>query len=181
MISIVNINSEEAARQTHDVNSRKNKPFVSIDCSKITNLTLLESELFGHEKGSFIGAYARKIGLVEIANGGSLFLQDPPYSVMYQLSVDLIFRLGGRDRIEVDVHVYVAKTSEEDKVLTLAELEKREIIARLTANNNKTQVAMSLGITIKTLYNKLHLYGLWDRFSIHKAKEVVVETNNSGG
>lgn len=64
---------------------------------------------------------------------------------------------------------------------TLEELEKEEIIARLTANNNKTQVAMSLGITIKTLYNKLHLYGLWDRFSIHKAKEVVVETNNSGG
>ena len=62
---------ELVARHIHEKSNRKNKPFVAINCGALRE-TLLESELFGHEKGSFTGAYNKKIGLAEAANGGTL-------------------------------------------------------------------------------------------------------------
>ena len=66
---------EVAARAIHQMSPRHNKPFVTVECSGLTE-HLFESELFGHEKGSFTGAHQRKIGLIESADGGSLFLDE---------------------------------------------------------------------------------------------------------
>jgi transcriptional regulator with PAS, ATPase and Fis domain len=64
---------EGLARAIHDANSKR--PFVAVDCASLTE-TLLESELFGYEKGAFTGAQQRKQGLVEAADGGTLFLDE---------------------------------------------------------------------------------------------------------
>lgn len=66
---------ELVAKAIHDNSTRANQVFVPLDCSGLTE-TLFESELFGHEKGSFTGAHTRKIGLVETAKGGTLFLDE---------------------------------------------------------------------------------------------------------
>jgi len=66
---------ELVAKAVHDASRRADKPFVAVDCSGLTE-TLFESELFGHERGAFTGATARRIGLVEAASGGTLFLDE---------------------------------------------------------------------------------------------------------
>jgi DNA-binding NtrC family response regulator len=78
---------ELVARALHDTSPRTAEPFVPVDCSGLTE-SLFESELFGHEKGSFTGAYGRKRGLVEAANRGTLFLDevgDIPLSLQVKL------------------------------------------------------------------------------------------------
>lgn len=78
---------ELVAKAVHDASGRADKPFVAVDCSGLTE-TLFESELFGHERGAFTGATARRIGLVEAASGGTLFLDevgDIPLSMQVKL------------------------------------------------------------------------------------------------
>lgn len=278
---------ELIARAIHDRSNRKNKPFVAINCGALRE-TLLESELFGHEKGSFTGAYARKIGLAEVANGGTLFLDeigelDPAIQskLLRFIQEGEVFRVGGKDPIKVDIRLICATNRELDQEvvkgnfredlfyrintivvsapplrrrkedipalvnhflsnpqhaylnrgravsddamkaltkydwpgnirelqnmcerlqilseghmimlndvpenirnnesekdilaydpqLTLHELEKRYILKALQHfGGNKTQAANNLGITIKTLYNKLHEYGEFEKFAVH--------------
>lgn len=284
---------ELIAHALHDRSHRKSKPFVAINCGALRD-TLLESELFGHEKGSFTGAYQKKTGLAEVANGGTLFLDEigelaPSIQskLLRFLQEGEIFRVGGRDPIKLDVRVIAAtnrdlerevaqgnfredlfyrintivvsvpplrrrkedipslvthflstgpaaylnrgremdeeamktmmsydwpgnirelqnvcerlqilteghtimindlpenirhpETKDEsldyDPSLTIAELEKRYILKALAHfEGNKTQAAHALGITIKTLYNKLHEYGEFEKFAVHTRPEKV--------
>lgn len=278
---------ELIARAIHDKSSRKSKPFVAINCGALRE-TLLESELFGHEKGSFTGAYNKKIGLAEAANGGTLFLDEIgelPLAIQSKLLRFIqegeIYRVGGKDPIKVDIRLVCAtnreldqevmrgnfredlfyrintivisapplrrrkediamlinyflgsatnsfinrgKTIDEeamkilikyewpgnirelqntcerlqilseghmimindlpegirnpeiisegldfDPAIPLYDLERRYILKALAHfGGNKTQAALGLGITIKTLYNKLHEYGEFEKYAVH--------------
>ncbi|MCZ6559833.1 MAG: PEP-CTERM-box response regulator transcription factor [Gammaproteobacteria bacterium] len=105
---------ELLARAVHDLSERKARPFVAINCASIPE-NLLESELFGHEKGAFTGAYKQTIGKVEGASGGTLFLDEigdmpPPLQakMLRFLQERVIERVGGRKEIPVDVRVVCA-------------------------------------------------------------------------
>ncbi|MBI1811975.1 MAG: sigma-54-dependent Fis family transcriptional regulator [Nitrospirae bacterium] len=105
---------ELAARAMHYASSRSNRPFIPIDCAAIPE-ELLESELFGHEKGAFTGAHDRKVGQVELANGGTLFLDEVgdlykslQKKLLRFLQEREILRVGGKDRIKVDVRIIAA-------------------------------------------------------------------------
>ncbi|MFN7730160.1 MAG: sigma-54 interaction domain-containing protein [Bdellovibrio sp.] len=284
---------ELIANAVHERSNRKGKAFVAINCGALRE-SLLESELFGHEKGSFTGAYAKKLGLAEAANGGTLFLDEigelaPAIQakLLRFLQEGEIFRVGGKDPIKVDVRVICAtnrdlekevqvgnfredlfyrintivtqvpplrrrkediptlinhflsqgsnqflnrgkqmdaeamkvmsgydwpgnirelqnvcerlqilseghmimlndlpenvrnpeqkdETGDYDPTITVSELEKRWILKALEHfDGNKTQAAQALGITIKTLYNKLHEYGEFDRFAVHSKPEKI--------
>jgi transcriptional regulator with PAS, ATPase and Fis domain len=281
---------ELIAQQIHKNSNRRDKPFVAINCGALRE-TLLESELFGHERGAFTGAYARKIGLAEVANGGSLFLDEIgelspgiQSKLLRFLQEGEIYRVGGKDPIRVDIRLISATNRELEKevlrgnfredlfyrintimvqtpplrrrkedipllvehflargtngilgrgrqmsedamkvamkydwpgnirelqntcerlqilseghmimpndlpehirnpefkaviedydpTLTIHELEKRYILKALNYfEGNKTQAANALGITIKTLYNKLHEYGEFDKYAVHSKK-----------
>jgi two-component system, NtrC family, response regulator AtoC len=105
---------EVLARAIHEESPRKAGPFVAISCAALTE-TLLESELFGHERGAFTGAAARRKGKFEAAVGGTLFL-DEIGEISPKVQVDLlrvleeraIQRVGGNEPIEVDVRIIAA-------------------------------------------------------------------------
>lgn len=278
---------ELIAQQIHQKSNRRDKPFVAINCGALRE-TLLESELFGHERGAFTGAYARKLGLAEVANGGTLFLDEIgelspgiQSKLLRFLQEGEVYRVGGKDPIKVDIRLisatnkelekevvkgtfredlfyrintimlqtpplrrrkedivlltefflskgqnailgrgrhmsdeamqmtmkydwpgnirelqntcerlqilseghtimpndlpdhirnpdYKAIVEDYDPTMTIHELEKRYILKALNHfDGNKTQAANALGITIKTLYNKLHEYGEFDKFAVH--------------
>jgi len=105
---------EMAAQAIHQRSDRKDGPFVAINCSAIPE-TLIESELFGHEKGSFTGAHTQRKGRIETASGGTLFLDeigDVPLPIQVKLlrflQEQYIERVGGRQEIPVDVRVIAA-------------------------------------------------------------------------
>jgi two-component system response regulator AtoC len=105
---------ELVARAIHSQSQRHDKPFVAVSCAALPE-TLLESELFGHEKGAFTGAYAQKKGKFEIANHGTLFL-DEIGEMSANIQVHLLrvleekefTRVGGNEPIKVDVRVISA-------------------------------------------------------------------------
>ena len=114
---------EMIALAIHRRSARKEGPFVAINCSAIPE-TLLESELFGHEKGSFTGAHVQRKGRIETASGGTLFL-DEVGEIPLQLQVKLlrflqeqnIERVGGRQQIQVDTRVIAATNVELKKAI----------------------------------------------------------------
>ncbi|MCX7982051.1 MAG: sigma-54 dependent transcriptional regulator [Syntrophales bacterium] len=105
---------ELVARAIHEHSSRKSRPFVAINCGGIPE-NLLESELFGHVKGSFTGAYTDKIGLMELASGGTVFL-DEISELTPALQVKLLRvveeksfrRVGGGENIHVNIRIISA-------------------------------------------------------------------------
>jgi len=114
---------ELVARAIHSQSHRHGKPFIAVSCAALPE-SLLESELFGHEKGSFTGAYAQKKGKFEIANRGSLFL-DEIGEMSANIQVHLLrvleekefTRVGGNELIKVDVRVISATNKELKKAV----------------------------------------------------------------
>lgn len=105
---------EAIAQEIHKRSKRKNKPFQAIDCGALSK-ELAGSELFGHEKGSFTGALNQKVGSFELANGGTIFL-DEIANLSYDIQVSLLRvvqerkmrRVGGIKDIELDVRIIIA-------------------------------------------------------------------------
>ena len=107
---------EVAARLIHATSPRAHKPFIAINCAVLTE-ELLESELFGHEKGAFTGAHAQRLGRIELADGGTFFLDEVAElkpalqaKLLRVLEERRFERLGGSTSISVDVR-WVAATN----------------------------------------------------------------------
>ncbi len=105
---------ELVARAIHDRSARKDQPFMAINCAAIPE-TLIESELFGHEKGSFTGASAREIGILEAANGGTVFLDEigemnvsMQAKLLRAIQEKEIRRVGGKINLSLDVRIVSA-------------------------------------------------------------------------
>jgi two-component system nitrogen regulation response regulator NtrX len=105
---------ELVARAVHALSARRDRPFVEVNCAAIPD-ELIESELFGHEKGAFTGATARRRGKFELADGGTLFLDEigdmslkTQAKVLRVLEEQTIERIGGHEPIRVDVRVIAA-------------------------------------------------------------------------
>jgi two-component system response regulator HydG len=114
---------EVAARALHHGSPRADKPFVAVNCATLSE-TLLESELFGHEKGAFTGAVARKTGKAEAADGGTLFLDEIgeiPIALQARLLRFLqereVERVGGARPVPVDVRVVAATNRDLEKAI----------------------------------------------------------------
>jgi two-component system response regulator HydG len=105
---------EEVAKSIHLHSHRSSQPFIAMDCGSLTK-ELAASEFFGHEKGSFTGAFATKIGHFEMANGGTLFL-DEVGNLSYEIQAALlrtvqerkVKRIGSTKEIDLDVRIIVA-------------------------------------------------------------------------
>jgi two-component system, NtrC family, response regulator len=109
---------EMAAAAIHRRSARKDGPFVAINCNAIPE-TLLESELFGHEKGAFTGAHIQRKGLMETATGGTLFLDEigelPPaiqVKLLRFLQEHRLQRVGGREEIQIDTRLVAATNAD---------------------------------------------------------------------
>jgi two-component system NtrC family response regulator len=127
---------ELVAQAIHRLSGRKEEPFIVINCGAIPE-TLLESELFGHEKGAFTGAHIQRKGRIEAAQGGTLFLDEIgelslglQVKLLRYLQEQVIERIGGREQIRVDARV-------------------------ITATNRNLKQAMKTGIFREDLYFRL--------------------------
>src|SRR4030095_10209616 len=105
---------EVIARTIHQLSARKDKPFIAMDCGTLSK-ELAGSELFGHMKGSFTGALADKEGHFELANGGTIFL-DEVANLSYEIQASLLRviqerkfkRVGGTKEMNLDIRIIVA-------------------------------------------------------------------------
>jgi len=119
---------ELVARALHDYSPRREAPFVAIDCGALSD-TLLESELFGHEKGAFTGATQRKSGLMEQASGGTLFLDEicnisdtMQIKLMRAIEQKQIIRVGGNTPIAIDLRIVTASNRDLESMVDKGEL-----------------------------------------------------------
>ena len=167
---------ELVAHQLHELSHRKDNAFVEVNCAAIP-LELIESELFGHEKGSFTSAIKQKKGKFELANGGTLFLDEigdmslnAQAKVLRALQEQKITRVGGDVDINVDVRVIAATNKnlkEEIKkgnfredlyhrlsviIIDVPPLSQRLEDIDDLANHFLTEVCTEMGISPKTLY-----------------------------
>src|SRR5271157_1555877 len=131
---------ELVARTIHDLSPRRNKPFVPINCAAIPE-TLIESEIFGHEKGAFTGAVERRTGCFELAEGGTLLLDEigeMPIATQAKLLRVLedrkLRRLGGRTEQDVDVRVLAATNRDPDEAVARGGL-RSDLYYRLNVFN----------------------------------------------
>jgi DNA-binding NtrC family response regulator len=131
---------ELVARALHDYSSRKEAPFVTVDCGALSD-TMLESELFGHEKDAFSGANERKQGLLEQANGGTLFLDEicnisdaMQTKLMRTIESNKISRIGSSEEIIIDVRIIAASNRALDEAIALGIL-RNDFYHRLNVVN----------------------------------------------
>jgi len=128
------------ARTIHDLSPRKNKPFVAINCSAIPE-TLIESEIFGHEKGAFTGALERRAGCFELAEEGTIFLDEigeMPIGTQAKLLRVLedrkLRRLGSKVETTVDVRVLAATNKPPEEAVAKGQL-RNDLYYRLNVFN----------------------------------------------
>ena len=128
---------ELIARALHSLSSRRQKRFIAINCAAIPE-QLLESELFGYEKGAFTGAAKTTVGKVELANGGTLFLDevgDMPSALQAKLlrflQQRVIERVGGREEISVDTRI-VCATNQDLAALIAAQKFREDLYYRIS-------------------------------------------------
>jgi len=127
---------EVAARTTHDLSRRRKQPFLAVNCGAISP-HLIESEIFGHEKGSFTGAVRQHEGFFERANGGTLFLDEiteMPLELQVKLlrvlETGVIMRVGSSDVREIDVRVIAATNREPEQAVAAGKL-REDLFYRL--------------------------------------------------
>jgi len=130
------VGKELVARAIHDASDRHNGPFVCMNCAALSE-TLLESELFGHEKGAFTGATERKAGKFETANKGTLMLDEigemsPAIQAKFLrvLEGHPFERVGGSNRVQVDVRVVAATNRDLEQAVAAGEF-RRDLYFRL--------------------------------------------------
>ena len=131
---------ELVARTIHDLSPRRNKPFVPINCAAIPE-TLIESEIFGHEKGAFPGAMERRTGCFELAEGGTLLLDEigempvgTQAKLLRVLEDHKLRRLGSKVETSVDVRVLAATNKVPDDAVANGEL-RQDLYYRLNVFN----------------------------------------------
>jgi len=158
---------ELLARALHRLSPRADQNFVAINCAAIPE-NLLESELFGHEKGAFTGAHKQTMGKVELASGGTLFLDeigDMPIALQAKmlrfLQERVIERVGGRKEISVDVRV-VCATNQNPEILIKEGLFREDLyyrVSEITINippyRDREEGRLILARTLLQKYSKL--------------------------
>ncbi|MCB0279679.1 MAG: sigma-54-dependent Fis family transcriptional regulator [Calditrichaeota bacterium] len=160
---------ELIARAIHYGSERKDRELVEINCASIPE-TLLESELFGHEKGSFTGAIKQKIGKFELADGGTIFLDEiaemPPNvqsKLLRVLQEQCFTRIGGNDVIKVDARV-IAATNADLEALMQDGLFREDLYYRLNVipiripplRERKEDIAPLIQFFLKKLQKRTH-------------------------
>ncbi|MGU1862225.1 sigma-54 interaction domain-containing protein [Pseudomonas aeruginosa] len=174
---------ELVARHIHNLSARRNGPFVAVNCGAFSE-SLVEAELFGHEKGAFTGALAAKAGWFEEANGGTLFLDeigDLPMPIQVKLLRVLqereVVRLGSRKSITIDVRVLAATNVQLERAMPiqvklLRVLQEREVVRLgsrksitidvrvLAATNVQLERAINAGHFREDLYYRLNVVSL---------------------
>ena len=155
------------ARFVHEKSNRKNMPFVAVNCAALPE-SLLESELFGHEKGAFTGAISRKFGKFELANKGTLFL-DEITEMQFHLQAKLlrvlqekkVDRVGGLEPVDVDVRI-VATTNKDVK----------EAIKKREFRNDLYYRLNTIPLKIPTLEERIGDIKLLSEFFIKKYNDI---------
>ena len=147
---------ELIARAIHDGSPRRDKPFIAINCAAIPD-TLIESELFGHEKGSFTGANAREIGIFEAADGGTVFLDEigemnvsMQAKLLRAIQEKEIRRVGGKVNISLDVRLVSATNKELEQEIKKGTF-REDLFYRLNVIRVNLPPLRERGSDIKTL------------------------------
>ena len=147
---------ELIARAIHEGSPRRDKPFMAINCAAIPD-TLIESELFGHEKGSFTGANAREIGIFEAAEGGTVFLDEigemnvaMQAKLLRAIQEKEIRRVGGKVNIPLDVRIVSATNKELEQEIKKGAF-REDLFYRLNVIRINLPPLRERGSDIKTL------------------------------
>ena len=159
---------ELLARAVHELSQRVDKPFCAINCAAIPE-NLMESELFGHEKGAFTGAIKQSKGKIELANSGTLFLDeigDVPLAIQVKLlrflQERMVERIGGRKQIGVDVRIVCATNQNLEQMIADGTFREdlyyrlSEIVVNIPPLRDRSNDAELLAHSFMARFNKEH-------------------------